>query len=331
MDNHYNLKFQDFPITFSPIYIKEGAVTYRYSSSSDPKTAILPRFFTELEGAKIYESAFRSNEMSQRNGDYIWVCIFKNLKLLDIRMLKYMIMEEMQSLTEEQLNESESGRTLRSVIETFMIAYGLVPISRQSNLPNFNEPLQNYGYRKSITSDDDISIALMKRILYPDYDGYISPALGSLTDNTKTNLMNELCLFNPSASIRETYKYSNVDMNLLNNLNTKDLKMDILKDYHYFNSNTESIGLILTEQIAGKLNVKFPSNLELEEIPLSPFEQKKNVFQPIVKNKPVAAAWANTKVNNMTSDQILDKCSKQINILKSKIQNHLIYDSYYNK
>lgn len=40
-----NLIFDDYPLTFSPIYIKKHTVLYRYSSTSDPKNAFKPRFF----------------------------------------------------------------------------------------------------------------------------------------------------------------------------------------------------------------------------------------------------------------------------------------------
>jgi hypothetical protein len=343
MDNHYNLKFQDFPITFSPIYIKEGAITYRYSKTSDPKTATLPRFFTELEGARIYDQAF-----GNKNND-IWFCIFKNLKLLDIRMLKYMIIEEAQSLTTSQLDKEENGYSLKRIIEIFMTAYGLMPVSLQGNLPNLKEPLQNYGYRKSITTEDDIAIAFMKRILYPEYDGYISPVLKSITNINTINLINELCLFNPSSSIKETRQLRSVKSVILKNLNTKDLKTDILTDYHYFNSDTSSIGLILTEQKAGGLtdvdirnnqqfkmnnNKLYPEDTDdMEELL---WKNSNSEFIPELDNngipiiKKSAAAWA-AKVNNISNEEILNGLSKQIDILKNKIQNHFIYDPYYNK
>lgn len=218
MNKHpkYTLLFSDFPICFADINLVEGAVVYRYSKNN-PMNATEPRFFSEYSNANSYDKSFGNSESE------IWECTFKQVKLIDFRMLKYVIYNTLENMDENILNKIEKSNNshIQKFIYYFLYISGLMPVKEQNkDMKNLSYPLHNYGYRYSIHSSDDYVFAELKKHFELNYDGYISPQIPSINGgNRLTGLMCEICLFNPSKSIKSAeFKTKNKNIKFIKNL-----------------------------------------------------------------------------------------------------------------
>lgn len=338
------LIFDDYPLTFSPIYIKKHTVLYRYSSTSDPKNTFKPRFFSDLKTAEIYDNVFGKKEKD------IWFCDMKTIKLIDIRMLKYLIMDELQDLPESILNNHVIIDGVKYIfsdlLHVFTICYGLVPIKKQLDygyyLSNFNEPFNAYGYRKGITDKDDMAVALMKRFIYPNFDGYIAPQLLALnTGDRPINLLQEICLFSPKDSLNKTYSMkknypkSSVDINI-----NEIIKTDV-KYKNYTTKVEMNLNLVNNQNYVGGDKYTRNNYININSI------KNNNIID---NNKNINIIDNNNKNNNIIDNNdnyfsiddiinkfikndsnkieiILDAFSNEINYIKKRlINNNAIYD-----
>jgi len=246
----YTFNFKEFPLRISAIELKKGAVVYR-ASKTDPKLPVHPRFYSEFECAALYQNGTTP----------VWMCTFKELRLLDIRMMRNMVVESLLDMRDikfekEVMFGNQKQYTFGYYVEQFMLAYGLRPMS-ENGLANLNKPFQNFGLRMSIFDKDDIAVALLKYIFYPLYAGYVAP---QLIQQGGVNFHHEICLFTPDQSIESAEQQ-----------NTK--RHDILHDD------------VLNNQQGGReVNPK-----ELAPMELAPDKRRKNLKEPpaesVIKNK----------------------------------------------
>jgi hypothetical protein len=154
-----------------------------------------------------------------------------------------MILEGLKDLTDQLttpvITVGTTHYNLQQVIEIFMQAYGLTPAT-----PALPEPLQNYGHRHSIVHKDDIAVAFMKMIFYPEFDGYIGPRLW-LQGNVP--FTEELCLFDPSNAINTTLK---LDAKLNFPYKTVNLQ-EIMSEPSYYKNDSTLLSVCLTNTRSG--------------------------------------------------------------------------------
>jgi len=237
----YNLNFQKFPICFSTIHLPAGAVVYR-GSSTDPNIPTDPRFYSTPDMAHLYVNR-------SKNGK-VWTCTLKKLRLLDVRMMKYMLLEALAYMDEpglsRLLNTGSQSQAIGYYLESFMLSYGLRPMADQCEI-NLPKPLQNFGYRKSYTDRDDYAVALMKYIFFPEFDGYIAPSLKqSSTDPKAIEFHHELCLFDPSKSIESTeYRPKTVNSSYMETEYNNVEITDIIKNKHYWQNGVDIVDIAI--------------------------------------------------------------------------------------
>jgi hypothetical protein len=201
------LAFTDFPVTWNIISLPEGLKVYR-ATSSQPQNATLPRFFGNYNVANGYAIKYNSP---------LFECeIKKGVKLVDIRTLKYLVLETMIEL---QYKDRNMYMSLQEGFTNFMNAYGLRSHTDQlyytetaysndgrtspykiSDYPNKLFPIEYIGSRISYGPVDDKACAFLASILGHIIDGYISPNLPTPW-HTKGYFDNEICLFNPNKCI----------------------------------------------------------------------------------------------------------------------------------
>lgn len=241
----YRLSFYDFPVTWSPIEIPEGFVLFR-ASNSDPISVEKPRWFGNKEIGMKYKNKY---------GGKIFACeMKKGIKLIDIRVLKYIVLETMTNAEMNGLLNKE----LREKLNNFMIAFGLHSHKVQlksikdayekkgekfpyaDNHDNNIIPFENFGSRISYGIVDDSAAIFLSELFGNLIDGYISPNLKTPWHNKHFN--HEICLFNPKKSLKMT-----IDIVDDNNIYLKLPKIKIIDliskvyRYRHFNKNTPDI------------------------------------------------------------------------------------------
>lgn len=322
----YILTFDNFPISFIPVHLRQNAIVYRYSSKlTDPKDVQLPRFFSSYDIALLYSKSF-GGEGAPHN---IFACRLNKLKLLDVRIMKFMILEGLQDLTETQLalpviTVGTTQYTLQQVLNIFMKAYGLIPDPPPNAL---QEPFQNYGYRHSVVNEDDIAVTFMKMIFYPEFDGYVGPRLWLADQKTFTE---ELCLFEPSSAINTTIKLERKTELPYKTVNLKD----IMSNSSYYKNDATLVGVCLTGTGAstqeGSSSRKrhvgghacAPPRRKLTTLPRTNISSTPSKIEPDFLQK--------------LSDSDLPKIEQNISDLelqniKGKVHAQFIYDAYINE
>lgn len=242
---NYTLIFSDFPISFSDIILREGAVVYRYSKNT-PMNATEPRFFSEYENAKVYDDSFGNGN------NEIWECKLKKLKLIDFRMLKYIIYTTIENIGKSKLDIIEKSKKshLKNFILNFLNISGLMPVSKQNDkIKDLQYPLQNYGYRHSIHNLDDYVLKEFKKHFEDNYDGYISPTIPAVNEKSINALICEICLFNPSKCINSAKIGIKSKFTFTKNLNIFNKSMNPCTYSHKF-LNMNSINKIITKPIS---------------------------------------------------------------------------------
>lgn len=210
----YRLSFHTFPVTWNviPMPMSPEIIVYR-SSNTIPIEVKEPRFFSNLEVASSYRLKYNSN---------LYKCVLKpGIKLMDIRTLKYLVLEIMLNLEYDGLWDD----IFMDGMVSFMTAFGLkghiqqiqeiykaytdkdkCPYVSQGggscvkiSYPDRPCPLQNVGSRISYGPVDDKAVAFLKTILGDTIDGYISPNLKTPWHEDHFN--HEICLFDPSKAL----------------------------------------------------------------------------------------------------------------------------------
>ncbi len=232
MQQFNRLEFTEFPRTWGIITIPENFVVYR-GGTAPPLLKSDPRFFSDFPTADMY-TKIQPNYKT-------YACCTNELKLMDIRTLRYLFLEYV-GYNRLMFTDEELG-----LIKKIKFALGLVPIKDQldyiqnnadihtglqhwkNKLPdetnitdveydircdyeqktggvvpmNFDENIEyymNYGNRISECSIDDYMVGLLKIIFSDTIDGYIAPRLETVWHDF--NFHPELCLFNPSKSLK---------------------------------------------------------------------------------------------------------------------------------
>ena len=202
----FDLSFENFPMYLSAINIPGEQICVYRASKTNPSTPTHPRFFGEFNVANLYINS------PSGAGNPIWKCTFNKTSLLDIRMMRNMVVEALLQMDERKFNENvifgnQRKETFRYYVEIFMRAYGLRPMwERGLGAKNLIEPFQNFGLRSSIFDQDDVAVALLKYIFYPEFAGYIAPKFITQLEPSKINFHNEICLFNPSECFKTCEK-----------------------------------------------------------------------------------------------------------------------------
>jgi hypothetical protein len=239
----YRLSFHDFPVTWSPIEIPKDFVIFR-ASSTDPINVTAPRWFGNKEVGMKYVKKIG-------NDTPIFSCVLnEGAKLMDIRALKYVALETMINA---EINGSLDGE-MRIKFENFMVAFGLCSHREQlkfieeaynkkgAKFPyNYNYdnklfPVQNLGSRISYGVVDDTAAEFMKILFGNLIDGYIIPNVKTPWHPTHFN--HEICLFNPSQSLKETARDER--HHKLPKIKLVDLLNKVYR-YRHFNANVRDI------------------------------------------------------------------------------------------
>jgi hypothetical protein len=206
-----------FPPISSILYFVPGLTQYVARNQTLLRSSLMPRWVTHLQGAHRYAQLY----------DYptIHECVFKDLKLLDMRILKYIMFESVKAFMKEQNTEDlksiENGNfveyeyqvyeygvkkimsgsfTIKDFFNVFTEAYG--GYFEPDDLGNFygvevNHPLRNWvNDRKSFTDIDDRIVAVLKK-MFAGIDGYVSPT----TPTHTSQLISETCIFSPNTKI----------------------------------------------------------------------------------------------------------------------------------
>lgn len=184
------LNFDEFPLHIGMVKIPKNECSLGRVTASDPKTVSLPRWFAKPDDAASY---LRGDSRLK-----LWACVpQRDLKLLDIRMMKYIMLEAMMDYADEINNLPHGTSELFKRVDSFMSGYGFKPNSEQPGEPNLPEHLEYYGLRYSIQEQDDRAVALLKSVFYPYVDGYIAPQL-PFKMGLGVKFHAEICLFDPS-------------------------------------------------------------------------------------------------------------------------------------
>lgn len=232
MQQFNRLEFTEFPRTWGIITIPENYVVYR-GGTTPPLLKSDPRFFSDFPTANLYTQI--------QPGYKTYACCVNELKLMDIRTLRYLFLEYV-GYNRLMFSDDELG-----LIKKILFALGLIPLKEQlqyiqtgadihtglqhwknkfpdenniSDLEyeircdyeaktggvtpmNFDENIEyymNFGNRISECSIDDYMVGLLKIIFQDTIDGYIAPRLETVWHDF--NFHPELCLFNPSKSLK---------------------------------------------------------------------------------------------------------------------------------
>lgn len=203
-------------------------VVYR-SSTTNPTTASEPRFFAGLTNADQYKKRYQNK---------VWQCTLKpGTRLIDFRIMRTLIVEDFLN-NHEGYNDVEKVRQMMTALglfshqEQYRTVAGLNPVhfaAYQNN--NRSEPLAMYGSRLSFHTWDDDFCQLLKQ-KWKWADGYIAPALPLPRGAKSTHFHEEICLFNPQASLinaqllTSTIKKS-VDLHTIIDGNIEGFKYDV--------------------------------------------------------------------------------------------------------
>lgn len=233
MQQFNRLEFTEFPRTWGIITIPENYVVYR-GGTTPPFLKSDPRFFSDFQTANMYTQI--------QPGYKTYACCVNELKLMDIRTLRYLFLEYV-GYNRLMFSDEELG-----LIKKILFALGLIPLKEQlqyiqtgadihtglqhwkNKFPDENnisdleyeircdyeaktgggpipmnideniEYYMNFGNRISECSIDDYMVGLLKIIFQDTIDGYIAPRLETVWHDF--NFHPELCLFNPSKSLK---------------------------------------------------------------------------------------------------------------------------------
>jgi hypothetical protein len=272
----------------------------------------------------------------------VWTCVLKKLRLLDVRMMKYMLLEALAhvdtSVLAQQWNsgsKSTQPNTIAYYLQSFMLSYGLRPLYEQGET-DLIQPLENFGYRKSYTDRDDYAVALMKYIFYPEFDGYIGPVLKQSDAPGSVEFHHELCLFNPSQSIEST-KYgallNNSDMD--EEYTTIEIA-DIIKNKHYLQNGVGITVAFPSAQTGGRNSTAIAeSPLPFSIFNKSIYNVKGNVKgNTSLNNANVASTNAKTKTNvqkfNMEEkyNLLVSYKSDELEKIRKMVHSQITFDLY---
>jgi hypothetical protein len=184
------LNFRDFPFATCVIKIPKNICFFR-TGNNDPAKETAPRWFSDHINASSYFTMYPK----------MFVCCGKeDFKVLDIRLMKYTVLEALLENAQvvDSLKGSPTTAKLQECIQAFMKVFGFVPGKEQYGSDSHNRPFpfSAYGYRWSDNSVDNKAVALLKYIFYPHIQGYIAPMLKR---HDTTLFHQELCLFVPSS------------------------------------------------------------------------------------------------------------------------------------
>lgn len=221
----FNLSFHTFPQVWGVMNMGAfplGDVVVYRSAQTRPNNQTQPRWFGGIQTASGYVN---------RNENYaLYKCVLnRNVRLIDIRCLKWFLLEVMQQYP-------VSNTTIKSKYEKIMAVLGLLPhdkqqdiILRNSSAEGFirtldidnrmprREPFHYIGSRLSWGAYDDVMAEFAKEILGGRIDGYIAPML-PMADGYPFHA--ELCLFNPSESLSSVSTVNTVNTSTLNDMRT---------------------------------------------------------------------------------------------------------------
>lgn len=205
-----NLTFNNFPFIWGVLKLSKSPDGVPYAvyrcGETDPTGVKVPRWFGDLHTAAMYAGRYKN----------IYRCHLKaDLKLLDIRVMRYMLQEQMINEM-EQLPDAEL-KCYKAKYKPVMISLGLTSHMEQYNAvlsvdesakayySHFNEnrpaPLTEFGSRLSYIVFDEVLVDYAKHIFYSlGIDGYIAPSLPL----PKTTFHPEICLFDPKQAITHT-------------------------------------------------------------------------------------------------------------------------------
>lgn len=254
--NFSNLRFSQFPRVWGIITIPENFICYR-AGTKNPVLGNNPRFFSEYNIAKLYAD--------EDNYYKIYACIINELKLVDLRTLRYLFIEYIGYndllFSEEELeniNLTKFALGLMSLndqhifmtqnlqkypgLDFWISKYDtfadvLYDIECEKNINNDssqfdidkNEKLySSFGQRISDCAIDDKVVAFLKNIFSDTIDGYISPHINSVWHGF--NFPPELCLFTPNISLK---KCGEVLDNNLKIINEPDVDISVLLNVTY--------------------------------------------------------------------------------------------------
>lgn len=216
--SNYTIQDQhSFPPLSSILYFAPGLTQYVARTESLLRSSSMPRWVTHLQGAHRYAQLYGYPTIHQ--------CIFKDLKLLDMRILKYIMFESVKAFMKEQNTTNlmaienkvfveyeyqvyEQGEkkilqgtfTIKEFFDVFTEAYG--GYFESDDVGNFygvevKHPLRNWiNDRDSWTDIDDRIVAVLKK-MFAGIDGYISPS----TPTHDKTLISETCIFSPNTKI----------------------------------------------------------------------------------------------------------------------------------
>lgn len=221
------LEFNSFPRVWGIITIPSNFIVYRGGTKS-PNLRSDPRFFSDFTTANVYTTT--------RPGYKTYGCATKELKLMDLRTMRYLFWEYVGYnrlyFDEKQLNLinkisfalglmslsdqynfiqkykdiehkglqlwANNFHTINDILIKFNCSV-LSSFATQSNINELALHYSSFGNRISECSIDDEVVALLKLIFGETVDGYIAPILDSVWHDFQFNP--ELCLFDPNKSL----------------------------------------------------------------------------------------------------------------------------------
>lgn len=212
--NTYNLDFEQFSYVWGAIDLSTfpGELIVYRSARTAPNLQSKPRFFGSLTTASNYTS---------RNGPIYRCKISQHTKLVDIRCLKYMLLEVMMKMPDAMINAKEQDlRKIMAVLGLLPHAQQVLTITQNANhtneLKNSDKkarrvPFENQGSRLSWGSYDDIMATFAREYLNGSgIDGYIAPMLPMPNGGL---FHSEICLFDPKKSLTSVEVMTAASMN----------------------------------------------------------------------------------------------------------------------
>ena len=203
----YNLlDFNDFPTIYNEVIVPIDTIFIRgYDTKYSPIAQERPSYFT-----------FSVN-VARGYGELAIFTNIKPLRLFDLRYIKALLPS---IFTRRKSNSQEA----LEAIYTLTLSYGLCSLEKQleiferryrNNIADYKDilkklhqelqkpttrfynPIELEGIRIGETSNDSLSVLLLKR-LFPHIDGYVAPATYTpFHDKTNNVLAPEIVLFNP--------------------------------------------------------------------------------------------------------------------------------------
>ncbi len=192
-----NLNFQEFPLMNGLFVVPNQSLIVYRSSTTNPITVNEPRFFSGIDNAMLYMG---------RYANQVWQCTLKpGTRLIDFRTMRTLILEDFLHHHErysdvEKITQIMTALGLLSHQEQYKSVTGLLPGHFNAYQNNRSAPLTMYGSRLSWHPWDDDFCKLLKQ-KWKFADGYISPMLPLPRGASSSHFHEEICLFNPQASL----------------------------------------------------------------------------------------------------------------------------------